>query len=108
MDSQRQAEVFRAFMKEGLRRKGLKFERDDVLREIGQKERDFNARYKLSSPLTKIEFLEMYLELMKELTAEHFAMIEKKIAEISTQRKPGIPGEFFTERAPIMASGVIE
>ena len=96
MDSKRQAEVFRAFVKDALRRKGLKFERDDILREIGREEKEFNARHKLSRPLDKVEFLGMYLELMKELAAEHFTMIEEKIAEIFVQRNPDMPAEIFT------------
>jgi|688.fasta_scaffold2485760_1 hypothetical protein len=83
MDSKRQAEVFRAFMKDHLREGGLRFNRNDILRGLGQEEKDFNSRHKLSSPLTKVEFLELYIELMRELVAEHFAMIENKITEVS-------------------------
>jgi len=86
IEPKRQAEVFRAFVKDMLRRKGLQFDRNELLRGIGHEEKEFNERHKLSVPLTKVEFLELHVELMKELTDEHLATIKAKIVELKAQK----------------------
>ncbi len=108
MDSKRQAEVLRAFMKDMLRKKGLQFDRD-LLRGIGQEEKEFNARHKLSSPLTKAEFLAFYLDIMKELADEHFEMIKKAMERFQKAGyEAGQMRKEFVGRAPVMPSGVVE
>lgn len=82
MDSKRQAEVFRAFVKKALREKGLRFDKNLTSRNIGREVKEFNETEKLSTPLTVAEFYELYLDIMKELTAEHFALIEKRDAKV--------------------------
>ena len=51
------------------------------MRDIGREVAEFNQCYKMSSPLTIAELAELYLSIMKELAAEHFATLEQKIAE---------------------------
>ncbi len=80
MDSMRQAEIFRAFVKDQLRKQGLRFD-FNLMRDIGREEKEFNERHKLNPPLSKVEFLELYVGLMKELAEEHFEAVERKIAE---------------------------
>lgn len=80
MDPARQGEVYRAFIKDKLRESGLRFDRNSLLRNLGQEVQKFNERHKLSSPLTRIEILETYISIMKELTNEHFQMVEAMIA----------------------------
>jgi len=87
MDTQRQTEVFRALIKDMARKKGLQFEHNDFLRELGQEAKAFNERHKLSTPLTKVELIELYLELMPELVEEHFVMAKAKLAELKAQSK---------------------
>jgi hypothetical protein len=89
MDQARQTEVLRAIVKEDLRKSGLRFDRNDILREIGQEEKNINAHNVLSRPLIRVESLELYLEIMRELVAEHFALIEGKITELKNQDEPG-------------------
>ncbi len=103
MDSKRQAEVFRAFVKKVLRGKGLSFDKNMTNRNIGREVKEFNETDKLSTPLTVEEFQELYLDIMKELVAEHFALIEKKIEEAKKPEKAkprrtvpgGVPGQAF-------------
>jgi hypothetical protein len=80
MDSQRQIDVFRAFVKQALRSKGLRFDKN-TQRDIGRELKNFNEESGLNKPLTFVEFCEFYLDIMKELVAEHFTSIEKKIDE---------------------------
>ena len=81
MDSKRQAEVFRAFVKKALREKGLRFDKNLTQRDIGREVKCYNDENALSEPLTVAEFCELYLDIMKELVTEHFALIEKEIAK---------------------------
>jgi hypothetical protein len=81
MESKRQAEVFRAFIKDKLREKGLRFDLN-MIRDIGREGKEFNERHKLNPPLTTTEFLEFYLELIKEIAQEHIETIEERIAKL--------------------------
>lgn len=81
MDSARQAEVLRAVVKKVMRGEGLRFDKNLTRRDLGRKVAELNDQLGLSKPITVAEFCELYLEIMKELVAEHFAMIEAKIAE---------------------------
>jgi hypothetical protein len=105
MDPQRQSQLFRAFVMSKIREKGLRFDRVTV-REAGNEIKRLNE----SMPNLKItasELLTVYLEIMRELVAEHFALIEKEIEAAKrneTGAKPrrttttgGIPGPVFKE-----------
>ncbi len=85
----REHELFRAVIKDMFRKRGLKLDRNELLRGIGQEVKIFNEWHKLSVPMTVQEFLKIYLEFMKEAVAEHFAEIEAKIAELEKgENKP--------------------
>jgi len=75
MDSKRQLELFRVWVKEGLRKKGLSFDKNLDMRNIGREVKEINKRNKLSSPITAQEFCDLYKEIMGELITEHFAKI---------------------------------
>ena len=81
MDSKRQAEIFKVFIKKMLRDKGLRFDKSMTSRAIGQEIKTFNEEAGLSAPLTVVEFCEIYFEIMQELVAEHFKAVEAKMAE---------------------------
>ena len=81
MKAERQSEILRAYVKVALREKGLRFNNNLFSTDLSLEVKKFNNENRLSTPLTELEFCELYLEIMRELVAEHFAMIEKKIAE---------------------------
>jgi hypothetical protein len=88
MDSARQSEMFRAWAKDGLRKKGLKFDHVDIVSEADQEVKRFNQRHQLSQPLTLEEFLELYAELMRELFDEHIMAVYTKLGRLK-QKKGG-------------------
>jgi hypothetical protein len=81
MDSKREAEVLRAVVKKMMSVEGLRFDRNHTLRDIGRRVVEFNEQTNIGDPITVTEFCKLYLDIMQELVAEHFALIEKKIAE---------------------------
>lgn len=81
MDIKREGELFRAFVKRHMRSKGLRFDKNFTLRDIGREVAQFNETAGLKVPVTVPEFCELYLQIMKELVAEHFAVLEKEIAK---------------------------
>ena len=78
VNEKRQLEIFRILVKEMLKKKGLRFDQKDFSRDIGRELKEINDKYKLANPIIKKELIELYLEIMKELTAEHFEMIGNK------------------------------
>lgn len=83
MNSPKQLEAFQVVMKKSLREKGIHFGKDMTEHEIRCMIRSYNRENILSEHLTRNEFYELYLKIMKELVAEHFAMIETKITKTS-------------------------
>lgn len=77
----RQLQIFRAYIKEMLRRKEMRFDINDINRTVGQDLKNINERTGLTPPITKKEFLEIYLEIMKEITSDHFKAVEAKMVE---------------------------
>lgn len=83
MDIKRENELLRAFVKGVMRKKGLQFQKDLALRDLGREVKEFNETAGLSVPLTVSEFCELYSQIMKELVKEYFASIEAKIGKKS-------------------------
>jgi len=78
MDSGRRSVVLKAFVKSALRRKGLQFEKNLTKRDMGREVKELNEENQLAEPITVAEVSELYLEIMGELVAEHFAMMRAK------------------------------
>ena len=87
MDPARKAEIFRALIKNMLRKQGMQFDMGEFYRGICQSTVGFNERYKLSSPFTKEEFIELYLELMPEVFDEFLSELKAKLAELKLKSK---------------------
>ena len=81
MNTMRENELLRAFVKMEMRKKGLQFQKNLTQRRIGLEVKEFNEVAVLKVPVTVPEFCELYLQIMKELVTEHFAMVEKKMSE---------------------------
>jgi len=77
----RENELLRAFVKMEMRKKGLQFQKNLTQRRIGLEVKEFNEVAVLKVPVTVPEFCELYLQIMKELVAEHFASIEAKLTK---------------------------
>ena len=82
MEQARQAELFMAVMADVLRKKPLSLDVYEFSRGVGQMIADFNKRSKLSTPLTEVEVIRLYLEIMPALFKEHLENVQKRLKGI--------------------------
>lgn len=121
MDPARELAIYKGFVMGMLKRKGLHFEKNMVLRDMGSEVKSFNADSKLNPPLTIPEFCEIYLDMVNKLMTEHVALVEKRKSEFlsrvpevnetpAKEKKyvSSMPGPLFTGPAPVTASDVTE
>ena len=85
MDKERQFQIFRAFVKQVIREKGVKTGYRNFGREANSEVKNMNETLGLTPPLGVDEFMEIYLELTQEIAKEHFEMVSRKLQEV---RKP--------------------
>jgi hypothetical protein len=86
MNIERQAEIFKAFVKKVIKeREKVSLDHIITMEEVKSIVKEFNAQNKMSTPLTVAEFYELYSVVMTELMAEYMDALNQTVSEVRDQ-----------------------